>query len=330
MPSSGDGTGWDETLPTNSEYVKDGPLEIRDLRKGTRIRLAKEHVLPASSSAGGEHKAGSAVAYYQSSAPTQRPDASTSLSAADNGRLFVDSDDKKLYVYVHGTGFVQIVGDLATGQVTEAKIATGAVTEAKLGTSAVTTNKIDAGAVTNAKLSTNSIGTSNIVALAVTEAKLAAAVTAQLLKATNFAIVADQKTSGTDGQTVTSGDWRKLDLNTEVTDTGNLVSLSSNVMTLEIGGYVILALCPVRGSSGQVAQTRLYNNTTAAVAITGQSVSTPASANSTGMSVLVGYVWCPSAYAFELQMQSSANVNTGGAGSYGTEVYTQVFIIKVS
>lgn len=51
----GDGTAWDETTPSNATNVSDGDDHIRDLRLGTRIRLAKEHVTPAASSVGGEH-----------------------------------------------------------------------------------------------------------------------------------------------------------------------------------------------------------------------------------------------------------------------------------
>jgi len=110
----GDGSAWDESSPNDTTAVKDGDDEIRDLRVGTRLRIEKEHIAPAGSSAGGEHKAGSAVAYYQSSAPTTKPDGSTSLDSDDNGRLWIDSDDQVLYHYVNGSGFVQVGGNNAT------------------------------------------------------------------------------------------------------------------------------------------------------------------------------------------------------------------------
>ena len=90
-------TDWDEGSPVISEGRKAGAAEILSLRKGTRLRMSKEHVSLAAASAGGEHKAGSAKAYHQSGAPTLRPDGTTSLGADDAGRLWVDSDDDKLY-----------------------------------------------------------------------------------------------------------------------------------------------------------------------------------------------------------------------------------------
>src|SRR5438045_3906657 len=108
MPSAGDGSGWDETLATDSGLVSDTGLEFRDLRKGTRVRMAKEHVTPVGSTSynGGEHAAGSAKAYYQTSFPTKRPWDDSDISAtapaltvADSGRLMIKSDDGGLYYY---------------------------------------------------------------------------------------------------------------------------------------------------------------------------------------------------------------------------------------
>lgn len=90
-------TDWDEGSPISSQARRAGAAEILSLRKGVRLRLAKEHDTLATAGDGGEHKAGSAKAYHQASAPTQRPDASTSLDTDDAGRLWLDSDDDKLY-----------------------------------------------------------------------------------------------------------------------------------------------------------------------------------------------------------------------------------------
>lgn len=99
MAHNGTGKTWDVASPADAEFVKDGAKEIRDLRIGAGGRLAKEHVAPAtgastyaSSDSGGEHKPGSAVAFYNGSAPTTRPDATTALdNANDRGRLWMDS-----------------------------------------------------------------------------------------------------------------------------------------------------------------------------------------------------------------------------------------------
>lgn len=52
----GDGDAWDETTPVNATNLSDGDDHVRDLRKGTRIRLEYEHSTLAGSSAGGKHK----------------------------------------------------------------------------------------------------------------------------------------------------------------------------------------------------------------------------------------------------------------------------------
>ena len=61
---------------------------------------------------------------------------------------------------------------------------------------------------------------------------------------TAYAVIADQKTLGTDGGTFTSGAWRTRDLNTEVTDVNNIVSISSNQFTLQAGTYLIKGSAP--------------------------------------------------------------------------------------
>lgn len=85
------GVGWDEDYPDVSDAHGNGAYEIRDLRKGLRIRVSKEHVTLAGSSAGGEHKQGSAVTWIQDDEPTTRPDGSTALTSADLGRIWYDT-----------------------------------------------------------------------------------------------------------------------------------------------------------------------------------------------------------------------------------------------
>lgn len=93
------GASWDEGVPLITSPRSNGALEIKSLRQGTNVRASKEHVAYDASSVGGEHKAGSAKCYYQAAAPTMRPDGVTNLSAADYGRLWIDSDDGSLYKY---------------------------------------------------------------------------------------------------------------------------------------------------------------------------------------------------------------------------------------
>lgn len=111
--SNHDGTGqyYDPTYPADSEPVYRGALEIRDLRKGVEFRTAMEHSQFEDSSAGGEHLQGSAKFYSQSVAPTTRPNSindpwgtgATILTAADDGRGWVDEDVDWLYILTDGS-----------------------------------------------------------------------------------------------------------------------------------------------------------------------------------------------------------------------------------
>jgi hypothetical protein len=97
--AANDGTGqnWDITNPEDTDYMKNGAMEIRDLRKGIEIRINKEHDTLADNSYGGEHKAGSAKAYVGTSNPTKRPNETSNLNASDAGRLFVNSSTNVLH-----------------------------------------------------------------------------------------------------------------------------------------------------------------------------------------------------------------------------------------
>lgn len=128
MPHDGTGAGWDETLPTDSGLISDTGQEIRDLRIGVRIRLEKEHNPLDVDEAGGEHKPGSACAYYQGSFPSQRPNGTSDLSSADNGRLLVYTADSSLWFW-DGTAWQRVVvsnvAGIADGILTKDKCASG-------------------------------------------------------------------------------------------------------------------------------------------------------------------------------------------------------------
>ena len=93
-----------ENNPENSDGPNFGAAEMRSDRKAVRERLEKEHTMDLLSGAptsDGYHKPGSSKVYYQADAPTLRPDGVTALTADDNGRKWIRSTDKRLYVYVH-------------------------------------------------------------------------------------------------------------------------------------------------------------------------------------------------------------------------------------
>lgn len=106
MPNTG-ANDWDEGHPLITDPRRDGAGEILNLRKAVRLRLDKEHSASASSGEGGEHKQGSAVAYVSNTAPTLRPDGSTSLDSDDEGRLWYEEDTGYLH-YWTGAAWTQI------------------------------------------------------------------------------------------------------------------------------------------------------------------------------------------------------------------------------
>lgn len=99
-----------EGTPAGSAAPAEGDDRIRELKSATRERIEKEHVMDTGSglySEDGWHREGSAIAYYESSAPTNRPDGATALDTDDAGRLWVDSDDRSSW-YWDGTAWEEL------------------------------------------------------------------------------------------------------------------------------------------------------------------------------------------------------------------------------
>lgn len=87
------------------------------------------------------------------------------------------------------------------------------------------------------------------------------------------ALLADVKSANTAGGTFTAGSWQDRDLNTEIYDPDNIVSISSNQFTLGAGTYIIewdciffdvginnTRLYDVTGSTSVQAGMSLYGN----------------------------------------------------------------------
>lgn len=107
MTNDGAGTSWDTNAPANSDARKDGAQEIRGLRKGLELRLEREHITLASSSVGGQHKEGSAMAYVDEVEPINKPDGATALDSDDEGRVWFNAVSKVLKIY-DGTDFLAV------------------------------------------------------------------------------------------------------------------------------------------------------------------------------------------------------------------------------
>lgn len=141
----------------------------------------------------------------------------------------------------------------------------------------------------------------------------------------SYAIIADQKTLGTDGGTFTLGAWRTRDLNTEIADPDGIVSISSNQFTLGAGSYLIRWVTITYNVYGN--QSRVYNITDSSVEGISQS----------NYGVYGNFPWgtirmtIAGSKTFEIQHKSIYTVATigfGQAADIGTEQYTTVEIYK--
>jgi hypothetical protein len=110
-------TQWDaafEVAPAGSDLLSTVDTAIQTGKGATRERLEREHnfALTGTQSKHGWHKMGSAVAFYQAAAPTNKIDpAASALDADDAGRLFVDSDTDALFVW-SGTAWAGLSREL--------------------------------------------------------------------------------------------------------------------------------------------------------------------------------------------------------------------------
>jgi len=139
-----------------------------------------------------------------------------------------------------------------------------------------------------------------------------------------YVCVVDQKSSGTNGGTFTSGAWRTRDLNTEQADSDGLCSLSSNQITLAAGVYRCRIILPAYQT--QRHKSRLYNTTAAAVILDGSSEYGVPGVNVQTHSFIVGQFTIAASQALEIQHRTnttSATVGFGVASNLATEIYTQ-------
>ena len=163
------------------------------------------------------------------------------------------------------------------------------------------------GSITADDLATDSVTTAKIEDDAVTAGKLSGKTFV------SYAIIADQKAAGTNGGTFTDGSWVTRELNTELTDPDNIVSIATNQFTLTAGSYLIKASAPAYKVNFH--QVRLYNVTDTAVAISGyQNYTSSADAIDT-KSELSGRITITDTKTFELQHRCSATKSSNGLGN---------------
>ena len=152
-----------------------------------------------------------------------------------------------------------------------------------------------------------------------------------ITNAISFAVISDQKTSGTAGGTsVTS--FTKRDLNTEVFDPDGIVTISSDQFTLGAGTYIIDWQCP--GYRSNNIATLLYDVTAGANGETGTSSYSNTSTGSPTVAISTGRarVVLTANNTYEIRMKVSSAYSTAGLGvaaNSDPETYTTVHIMKI-
>jgi hypothetical protein len=139
-----------------------------------------------------------------------------------------------------------------------------------------------------------------------------------------YIYIRDEKVSGTEGGTFTSGAWQTRDLNTEVSDTGNNATLASNRITLVSGTYRVRARTP--GNFVDPHKCRLQNITDGTTLIIGSNAHAETAMESD--SFLCGRFTIASGKELELQHRCIITRATNGFGritGFGVvEVYAEI------
>ena len=141
--------------------------------------------------------------------------------------------------------------------------------------------------------------------------------------AEDYIFIRDEKSSGTQGGTFTSGAWRTRDLNVEVSDAGSHASIASNQITLAAGTYRFQAFAP--GYAVNSHKLRLQNITDVTTIIMGNN--TDSAAGTAALAQINGRFTIAASKVLELQHRCTATVATNGLGnadSFGTEIYASI------
>ena len=151
---------------------------------------------------------------------------------------------------------------------------------------------------------------------------------------TSYAVITDVKSTNANGGSLTSGNWRTRDLNTETTDEDGIVSLSSNQFTLGAGTYLIQYFAPACQINSH--QARLYNITDSSEVSRGTAEYAGLGSNMP-QTISYGFVrlTLSGSKVFELQHRCSTTVNNYGMGvgsaggfSWGDVKFASVIIFK--
>ena len=146
-----------------------------------------------------------------------------------------------------------------------------------------------------------------------------------------YAIIADEKTSGTNGGTFTAGAWQTRDLSEDpIADPDNIVSVSNNQFTLGAGTYLIEASAHAHDVARH--QTRIYNATDSSVVQYGMGEFLGTSDTTSSTSLVVGRTTITASKVFQIQHRCGSSKTSTGFGVStnfgGVEIYTLVRIYK--
>nr|WP_169717811.1 hypothetical protein [Sporomusa silvacetica] len=156
-----------------------------------------------------------------------------------------------------------------------------------------------------------------------------------IITAPSYAIITDEKTSGTGGGSATASTWNTRTLNTLKVNDNSIVTLASNQITLQAGTYIIEAVAPVWSAGNN--RCRLQNITDSTTIAYGTNCLTSAGNYTSGAtSTLYTKFTISAAKVFELQHW--IQLTNGGSSALGAycgisgvvETYSIVKIEKVS
>jgi hypothetical protein len=150
--------------------------------------------------------------------------------------------------------------------------------------------------------------------------------------AKSVAIIADVKAYDESGGTFTAGAWRTRDLNTELDDPENIVTITSNQFTLQAGTYLIEWSVPAHDVNRHTS--RLQNITDSTTEADGTSNYTATADSVQNISLGACVVTAVAAKVFEIQHHGDTTKSTNGLGvnssvSGTNSVFTLVKIHKI-
>ena len=169
------------------------------------------------------------------------------------------------------------------------------------------------------------VDTDMIAADAVTAAKIGSKTF------TSYALIGDVKSTGTEGGTFTNGTWQTRDLNTEISDVDDIVSISSNQFTLQAGTYFVRATALGYRVDRHLA--KLRNITDSTDVQFGTSEYAGESNEGAAYSKIISRFTISGAKAFEIQHRGQVTKASNGFGIAAnftgySELYTIVEIYK--